>query len=108
MADLWIYGRKPAALVRHRHGGFNATFPMNGDTVEEQAGRMRDLTAARERAARSEKDRPPRIEGMEAQNVLRFQPRAARGDSRGGDGRGGDGRGGGHGPRGGRPGPYRD
>ncbi|NMM45840.1 hypothetical protein HH303_15190 [Rhodospirillaceae bacterium KN72] len=97
MADLWIFGRKPAAMVRHRHGGFNATFPMNGDTVVEQAGRTRDMDAAREQAERSAAELPPRIEGREAQNVLSFQPRG-RGTQRGG-----------HKPRqGGRPAPYRD
>lgn len=37
MADLWIFGRKPHGLVRYRHGGFNATFPMNTHTVTAQA-----------------------------------------------------------------------
>lgn len=97
MADLWIFGRKPAALVRHRHGGFNATFPMNGDTVVEQAGRTLALDAAREKAERHAAERPPPIEGHDAQNVIRFQPRAARGQR------------GGPNPRhSNRPGPHRD
>ena len=78
MADLWIFGRKPAAMVRHRHGGFNATFPMNGDTVVEQAGLTRDANAAREKAESSGIKPPPRIEGRGAQNVLSFQSRGDR------------------------------
>ncbi len=78
MADLWIFGRKPAAMVRHRHGGFNATFPMNGDTVVEQAGLTRAAHAAREKAEQSGIKPPPRIEGREAQNVLSFQDRGSR------------------------------
>jgi hypothetical protein len=97
MADLWIFGRRPAAMVRHRHGGFNATFPMNHDTVVEQVDRMNALSAAREKARTSEAQRPPRVEGLDAQNVVRFQPRSPRADR------------GNQGPRGaGRPGPYRD
>ncbi|MDW3204505.1 MAG: hypothetical protein R8L07_03100 [Alphaproteobacteria bacterium] len=97
MADLWIFGRKPAALVRHRHGGFNATFPMNGDTVVEQAGLTLARDAAREKAERAEAERPPRVDGRDAQNVLSFQPRANRGTRNA------------HSPRhGGRPAPFRD
>lgn len=97
MADLWIFGRRPAARVRHRHGGFNATFPMNGDTVVEQAGRARARNAAREKAERAAAARPPRVEGHEAQNVLRFQPRGGRSQR------------GAQPPRhSGRPGPYRE
>lgn len=93
MADLWIFGRRPAAMVRHRHGGFNATFPMNGDTVVEQI----DLMNARSAARKSESQRPPRVEGHDAQNVVRFQPRGSRSDRAS------------QSPRGaGRPGPYRD
>lgn len=97
MADLWVFGRKPAAMVRHRHGGFNATFPMNSDTVTEQAGRTRDAEAAREVEARSEATKAPRIEGHDAQNVLSFQPRGSRVQ-----------RGAAKPRSGGRPGPYRD
>ena len=94
MADLWIFGRRPAALVRHRHGGFNATFPMNSDTVVEQAGRTRAA-----HAERSAVETPLPVEGHEATNVLPFQPRAERG-KRGGPGSGGRATG--------RPAPYRD
>lgn len=97
MADLWIFGRKPAALVRHRHGGFNATFPMNSDTVVEQAGRTLAADAAREKAEMAEATQPPRVDGRDAQNVLSFQARGARGNRNP------------HKPRqGGRPAPYRD
>ncbi|MEQ8443707.1 MAG: hypothetical protein RIM33_06480 [Alphaproteobacteria bacterium] len=78
MADLWIFGRRPAAMVRHKHGGFNATFPMNSDTVVEQVGRMHADSAAREKAERAAADGPPRVDGHDAQNVLSFQPRAPR------------------------------
>lgn len=97
MADLWIYGRKPAAAVRYRHGGFNATFPMNGHTVVEQAGIERERAAQRAAREAAERDRPPSPEGYEAQNVLSFPERAARGKRGSGAARPGK-----------RPGPYRD
>jgi len=97
MADLWIYKRRPASLVRHKHGGFNATFPMNADTVVERAGRMKADSIAREKAANAEADAPPRVDGHDAQNVLSFQSRSPRGT---------------RGPQPGRPGgrssPHRD
>lgn len=74
MADLWVFGRRPSAMVRHRHGGFNATFPMNQDTVVEQAGITRAAYAESLAAEKSSV-----IEGLEASNVLTFKPRAERG-----------------------------
>lgn len=73
MADLWIFGRRPAARIRHLHGGFNATFPMNSDTVVEQAGRTRAADDAR-----GESEKAVAVEGYEATNVLPFQPRTER------------------------------
>ena len=93
MSDLWIFGRRPTARVRYRHGGFNATFPMNFHTVEEQVGLFEELAAAREAAERAR----PEAGAGEGGNVIAFQPRADRG-ARGGQG--GDNR---HGRR---PGPF--
>lgn len=77
MADLWIYGRKPAASVRYQHGGLNATFPMNSHTVLEQIGLTIERVAAQ--AAREAAEQThPRKEGFEASNVLQFQSRASR------------------------------
>ena len=78
MADLWIYGRKPAASVRYQHGGLNATFPMNGHTVLEQIGLTVERDAAQAAREAAERERP-RKEGFEAANVLHFSSRAARG-----------------------------
>lgn len=98
MSDLWIFGRRPAARVRHRHGGFNATFPMNFHTVEEQVGLFNErAAAAKEADERARVNPPPPVEdGRGAGNVLTFTPRADRGSrgAPGGDGRGGEGRGG--------------
>lgn len=97
MADLWIFGRRPAGSVRYRHGGFNATFPMNSHTVEEQAGLAREHAAQRAAREADERDRPPRAEGFDAQNVLSFPERTSRAKRGGGPSRPGK-----------RPGPYRD
>ncbi len=78
MSDLWIFGRRQAARVRYRHGGFNATFPMNFHTVEEQAGLFVERVAAQEAADRAPSAGAP-VEGREAGNVIAFQPRADRG-----------------------------
>lgn len=79
MSDLWIYGRRPAGVTRHRHGGFNAAFPMNFHTVEEQAGLMRAAAAEAARMARiAPLVESIRRDGFEAQNVIRLQPRASR------------------------------
>lgn len=78
MADLWIFGRRPAATVRYRHGGFNATFPMNGHTVAEQAGLTRERAEAQAAREAAERERP-RLEGFDAHNVLSFQSRGSRG-----------------------------
>ncbi len=98
MSDLWIFGRKPAATVRYRHGGFNATFPMNWHTVIEQAGIERERAAQHAAREAAERERPQRTEGAEASNVLRFPERASRA-KRGGGGPSRPGK---------RPGPYRD
>ena len=103
MSNLWIYGRKPAATVRYRHGGFNATFPMNGHTVIEQAGLERERAAHVAAIEAAEREHPPRPDGFDAQNVLSFPERASRakrgtaGPSRPGPPRPGK-----------RPAPYRD
>lgn len=76
MSDLWIYARKPAATVRFRHGGFNATFPMNGHTVIEQAGIERERAAQRAAREAAERDRPTRAEGRDAHNVISFAERS--------------------------------
>lgn len=98
MSDLWIFHRLPAARVRSRHGGFNATFPMNAHTVLEQAGLALEYEAAKAARDKAERDRPPRPEGFEAANVLSFRDRAGRA-GRGAQKPGRPGK---------RPGPYRD
>lgn len=72
MSDLWIFGRKPAATIRYRHGGFNATFPMNGHTVIEQAG----IELERAAVEAAERERPARAEGRDAHNVISFAERS--------------------------------
>lgn len=70
MAELWVFDRKPCCMVRYRHGGFNATFPMNHHTVVEQAiQREADLKQAEAEAARPVETR---------NNVLSFNDRRAR------------------------------
>lgn len=96
MSDLWIFGRRPTALVRHRHGGFNATFPMNGHTVAEQIGLTLQRAAAAEEAAERARREPTPLDGFEAGNVVAFQPRGGRA-GRGGASDGRPGR---------RPGPF--
>lgn len=73
MADLWIYGRKPNGIVRYRHGGFNATFPMNTHTVAAQAVlREEDLKKQQEDAQRNLRMDAPR------NNVINFADRRTR------------------------------
>lgn len=73
MADLWIFGRKPHGIVRYRHGGFNATFPMNTHTVVAQAVlREEDLKKQQEDAQSH-----PRVEPQRS-NVISFADRRTR------------------------------
>ncbi|WP_259781468.1 hypothetical protein [Aestuariispira ectoiniformans] len=73
MADLWIFGRKPHGLVRYRHGGFNATFPMNTHTVTAQAV-LREADMKREQEDAQAAPRPD----MQRNNVISFADRRTR------------------------------
>ena len=72
MPDLWVYKRRPNSLARHKHGGFNASFPMNGHTVVGQI--MLD-----EWARKVEELKSAEPEDLEARNnVLSFADRRGR------------------------------
>lgn len=73
MADLWIFGRKPHGVVRYRHGGFNATFPMDTHTVTVQAVLREANLKEQEEAA----DAPPKPEPHRS-NVINFADRRTR------------------------------
>jgi len=99
MPDLWVYKRRPNSTTRHKHGGFNASFPMNGHTVigqmalDEWARKVEEIRKAQAEAAPVE---------AEASNILSFAdrrgraaraPSTHRGGKRPGDGAGRDGSG---------------
>lgn len=78
MSDLWIFGRRPSSMVRYRHGGFNATFPMNLHTVIEQVALREAIIAAEEQMAAVEAQRRP--DGPVESNVISFADRRTRAD----------------------------
>ena len=78
MSDLWIFGRRPSSMVRYRHGGFNATFPMNLHTVIEQVALREAIIAAEEQMAAVEAQRRP--DGPAESNVISFSERRTRAD----------------------------
>lgn len=75
MSDLWAYGRRPSCLIRYRHGGYNAIYPLGyGEVFEGVAATQRFERAAAEGLLDSmiveAKPTPD--------NVLRFPGTAAR------------------------------
>ncbi|RED45077.1 hypothetical protein [Aestuariispira insulae] len=72
MPDLWVYKRRPNSVTRHKHGGFNASFPMNGHTVVGQIAL--DELARQVEAARAAE--PAAAENRS--NVLSFADRRSR------------------------------
>ncbi|MEQ9488929.1 MAG: hypothetical protein RIM72_08040 [Alphaproteobacteria bacterium] len=49
MSDLWAYGRRPSCLIRYRHGGYNAIYPLAyGEEFEGIAATQRFERAAAE------------------------------------------------------------
>ncbi len=49
MSGVWTYGRRPSGVVRYRHGGYNALYPL-------AAGEVFDGVAATQRLAKHDMD----------------------------------------------------
>ena len=84
MSNLWIYWRRPSCIVRYRHGGESALFPLlKQPTVESQrlartaainpavaaetsaqrADNVLDFSSAQRRSERGPHNRAPRTKG---------------------------------------------
>lgn len=49
MSGLWTYGRRPCCVVRYRHGGYNAIYPLAaGETFDGVAETQRQERKAAE------------------------------------------------------------
>ena len=49
MTNLWAHGRRPSCLIRYRHGGYNAIYPLGfGEVFDGVAATQRFERAAAE------------------------------------------------------------
>ena len=52
MSSIWTYGRRPSSIVRYRHGGYNAIYPLaQGETFHAVAEALRTEKVAAEAGA---------------------------------------------------------
>lgn len=78
MAEVWAFGRRPSSLVRFRHGGYSAVFPVHVWSPREEAQKTAVLSAVG--ASSAESVEQPAQEGHgDNSNVISFMTaRAAR------------------------------
>ena len=89
MSTIWTYGRRPSSIVRYRHGGYNAIYPLaQGETFHAVAEALRLEKVAAEAGADGgvvDNSRPFVAES----NILSFPGASTRRNKRDGAGRGG-------------------
>jgi len=89
MSTIWTYGRRPSSIVRYRHGGYNAIYPLaQGETFHAVAETLRQERMSAEAGGEGAvMDAPRGALGPES-NILSFPSAATRRKQREGKGRG--------------------
>lgn len=84
MSNVWTYGRRPSSVVRYRHGGYNAIYPLaHGETFNGVAETQRQERLAAEGGGDLIAAEAPSVTVSGESNVLRFPNRRKRSDSAG-------------------------
>ncbi|RVU36631.1 hypothetical protein EOI86_15735 [Hwanghaeella grinnelliae] len=84
MSNVWTYGRRPSSVVRYRHGGYNAIYPLaHGETFNGVAETQRLERLAAEGGLDVIAVEAPTVTVSGESNVLRFPNRRKRNDSTG-------------------------
>ncbi len=84
MSNIWTYGRRPSSVVRYRHGGYNAIYPLaHGETFSGVAETQRLERMAADGGGDVIASDAPVVTVSSENNVLRFPNRRKRNDSAG-------------------------
>ena len=73
MSTIWTYGRRPSSIVRYRHGGYNAIYPLaQGETFHAVAEALRQERLSAEAGGDGAVVEPARGAKVPESNVLSF------------------------------------
>lgn len=89
MSTIWTYGRRPSSILRYRHGGYNAIYPLaQGETFHAVAETIRQERVAAESAGDGAVLETVRQPVPSENNILKFPSGASRRKQRDLKGRG--------------------
>ena len=89
MSTIWTYGRRPSSIVRYRHGGYNAIYPLaQGETFHGVAETLRQERVSAEVGGDGSVMDAPHTALKPESNILSFPNAASRRKQREGKTRG--------------------